>query len=558
MAPYKKVESLGVLTNKFVSKQLATLCRGIDKADTGKEWPTDKTWKSSGSGDSRAVLQTLVSDLPAVLVDPLLHSTVSLLLKPETEFRYWGRHAPAPGLHVALRLLPQASTSSLELGSLFTGARLSRDTNNLCRAALVASLARSSSLTKLVLSSKASNDILEVVGKFCSLLTELHISMSELVTDSGLASLVPSVSRPYSPVEDKEAETGGTETEQSWCENPGCPRLVIIDLTKCWNVSPSGAKTLLLGLRNLRKLIYSNMKCILEGLVQEDIPMKPFERIEYFDSSEYRLITDISMETDIPENDPAKWVTGPVRLSAIPQMFPNVTILKMMLSDPEVAHLTEIPRLVHLELEFSDDPGPGLQTLLDSHPNIANFVLLFLQVGPIQASHLVSIGKNCVSLTFLRIIGFQIENGSQLKPSNKYFKSLNQLWLSFYDDTCEDSDDEENPGANVSRHTPEMIEFFLTSDVSNLKIVNIHMNVNHFLNDDYLHKLLGDCRLGRVTRLSLSGPDDLDISMEAVRWIMDTLPSVQSLSARKWKLTQKQIKILLREAQENNIDMSFD
>ena len=193
MAPSKKVESLGVLTNKFVSKELAKLCRKIDKEDIGIEWPTEKTWKSSGSGDSRDVLQTLLSDLPAVLVDPLLHTTVTLLLKPENEFRYWGRHAPAPGLHIALRLLPQASTSSLELGALFSGARLSKDTNTLCRAALVSSLSRTTNLTKLVLSSKASNDILEVVGKFCRLLSELHISMSELVTDSGLASLVPSV-----------------------------------------------------------------------------------------------------------------------------------------------------------------------------------------------------------------------------------------------------------------------------------------------------------------------------------------------------------------------------
>ena len=552
MAPHKKVESLGALSNKFVSRQLAHLCREIDKTDTGKQWPSEETWRCQGSGGSREVLQSLLSDLPTVLCDPLLHATVTLLLKPENEFRYWGRHAPAPGLHVALRLLPQASTSLLDLGALFSGARLSRETNSLCRAALVASLARTSQLTKLVLSSKASNDILEVVGQSCSLLSELHISMSELVTDSGLASLVPSVSRPFSPVE--EAEAG----QESWCQNPGCPRLVIIDLTKCWNVSPSGAKTLLLGLRNLKKLIYSSMKCILEGLVKEDGAVKPFERIEYFDSSEYRLITDISMDTDIPENDPAKWMTGPVRLSAIPQMFPNVTILKMMLSDPEVALLTMIPQLVHLELEFSDDPGPGLQTLLDSHPNIANFVLLFLQVGPIQSSHLLSIAKNCVSLTFLRVIGFQIENGCNLKPSNKYFKALNQLWLSFYDDTYDDSDDEDNPGANVSRHTPEMIEFFLGSGVSNLKIVNIHMNVNHFLNDDYLHKLLSDCRLGSVTRLSLTGPDDLDISMTSVRWLMDTLPSVQTISARKWKVTQKQLKILQKEAQENNIDVIFE
>merc|ERR1719270_2955745 len=155
---------------------------------------------------------------------------------------------------------------------------------------------------------------------------------------------------------------------------------------------------LLLGLKNLKKLIYSNMKSILESFEKEESQPEPLQRIEYFDSSEYSLLTDMTMDCDLPESDPAKWMTGPVRLSAIPRLFPNVTILKMMLSDPEVAHLTEIPRLVHLELEFSDDPGSGLQTLLDTHPNIANFVLLFLQVGPIQASHLLSIGQNCVSL----------------------------------------------------------------------------------------------------------------------------------------------------------------
>ena len=436
----------------------------------------------------------------------------------------------------------------LDLGALFTGARLSRQSNTLCRAALVSSLGRATQLTKLVLSSKASNDLLEVVGRSCRLLAELHISMSELVTDPGLAALVPSVSRAYSG-----------EADEAWCRHQGCPRLVVVDLTKCWNVSPSGARMLLLGLKNLKKLIYSNMKSILESFEKEESQPEPLERIEYFDSSEYSLLTDMTMDCDLPESDPAKWMTGPVRLSAIPRLFPNVTILKMMLSDAEVQLLVSVPRLLHLELEFSDDPGPGLQHLLDSHPNIENFALLFLQVGPILASHLLSIATNCVRLSFLRIIGFQIENSGQLKPSSKYFQTLTQLWLSFYDDTYEDSDDDEN-GANghVSRHTPEMIEFFLLSDCSSLKTVNIHMNVSHFLNDLYLHKLLSGNPLRGLTRLGLTAPDDLPLTVATVRWLLDCLPSVQSLSASKWKINHKQLKILQNEAQENNLDVVYD
>ena len=95
---------------------------------------------------------------------------------------------------------------------------------------------------------------------------------------------------------------------------------------------------------------------------------------------------DIVKEFAKYDTDPAKWITGPVSLSVIPKMFPNVTMLKMMLSDVEVRQLVEIPKLVHLELEFSDDPGAGLQHLLDHHCNIAQFALLFLQVGPIQGT----------------------------------------------------------------------------------------------------------------------------------------------------------------------------
>ena len=535
MAPLKKVDTLGVVANKVVTNYVANICVAIDKSN-GEQ------------AELEEVLQSLLHDLPVVLLDNLIYTTVNLLIRPGrgVEGR-WQRHVSAVGLHTALQLLPQATTTVLDLGTLFTGARLSRQSNSLCRAALVTSLARTSNLTKLVLSSKCTNDILDTLGKSCPLLTELHMSTSELVTDAGLASLVPSVSRQFRD----------QERPEDWEKHLGCPNLIIIDLSKCWNVSPSGAKVLLLGLKKLKRLIYSNMKSVLESFVSDGVSdhQEPFERIEYFDSSEYSLLTDVNMDCDIPETDPAKWITGPVSLSVIPKMFPNVTMLKMMLSDVEVKHLVEIPNLVHLELEFSDDPGSGFQYLLDHHCNIAQFVLLFLQVGPIQASHLLSIAQNCTNLTFLRIIGFQIENSGLLKPSSKYFQSLTQLWLSFYDDSEADSDDEEE---NMSHHTPEMIEFFLLSDCSRLKIVNIHMNMHHFLTDQYLNKLVSLNPLRSVTRLGLTGPDCLNVSISTVQWILDHLPSVTSMSASKWKINHKQVKMLQLEAQQNNLEVIYD
>ena len=494
MPPHKKVESLVVLTNRLVTRAVTDVCIRIGRVETAEA-------EAGEAGHLRSGLERLLEEVPGVLLESLVTSAVTQLVR-EKDARF--RSAPVPGLSVALHLLPRPNISQLDFGSLFTGARLSRASNSACRAALVTSLARVTMLNKLVLSSKCTNDILETLGHNCPLLTELHISVSDLVTDAGLACLVPSVSRSYSTGESEEVE----EMEKAWTRNRGCPHLAILDILKCWNVTPSGAKLLLTSLKKLKKLLYSNMKGVLESLVAESgqSGQQQFPRIEYFDSSEFSLITDMDNmdDSNIPETDPAKWFTGPVRLSQIPEMFPNITIIKMMLSDVEVSSLTVIPHLVHLELEFSDDPGPGLTELLENHRNIRNFSLLFLQVGNIQAGHLLSIANNCVQLGFLRIIGFQIENSPVLKPSSQHFRALSQLHLSFYDEHSEDSDVEEEE--KTSRHTPEMIEFFLLSGATNLQVVNIHMNVHHFLTERYLQSLLSHNPLTKLTRWTTEIP----------------------------------------------------
>ena len=138
---------------------------------------------------------------------------------------------------------------------------LSRSMNSLCRSSLKESLSRTVNLSKLVLTSKCSNDILETLGKNCFKLKDLYISLSEMVMDVGIEWLVPK----------------------------GCPQLVTLDLIKCWNVSPSGARLLLLELKKLRKLLYRNMKSVMELPLQSEETGGSF-CFEYFYSSEYDLV----------------------------------------------------------------------------------------------------------------------------------------------------------------------------------------------------------------------------------------------------------------------------
>ena len=549
MAPLKDVKSLLDIANTVVTKDIATICVYIDHVERNDPGQVDPQLHSSLVSHLNSVMETL----PIGLLDKLIISTVQFLVKEENRCRgvRISRCYDAPGLHVALEMLPQPSTLVLDLGTLFQGARLSRRSNGLCRSALTKSLSRTSNLVKLVLQSKCSNDILQSVGSNCSQLCELYISLSELVTDSGVANIVPSTSRVYT----SDHETEEASDDQT---NPGCPGLVILDITKCDNISPAGVKMMLQGLHKLRRLMYSNMKGVLEKIVQDEESsehaLEPFKRIEYFDGTEYELVTEES--DDIPEFDPAKWMIGPVGIEMIPKYFPNISTLKMMLSDAEVKELVVVHNLVHLELEFSDDPGTGLQNLLESHPNISNFKLLLLQVGPIQAAHLNLIAQNCVNLGFLRIIGFDIENSGLLRPSCGYFTKLTQLHLSFYDSRYGDSDDEDNLGPS---HSPEMIEFFLFSGCTDLTVANIHMNVSHFLHDQYLHKLISKNPLKKLQRLGLTAPDLLPLSSDMVRWVLETLPQIKSLSTSKWsKVTHKQRKLIEKEATENNLDVVFD
>jgi len=516
MPRLKVVPSLAVLSNGVVSRHLANACFVAEKNQDSEEFD-----------QNRSSIESYLSELPTNILESIVLITINVLTSGE-------RQKNSCGLPFALRYLPQPAVTQLDFGQLFSETRLSRSMNSLCRASLQESLSRTVNLSKLVLTSKCTNDILETLGKNCLKLKDLYISLSEMVTDEGLQWLVPNK-----------------------MDVSGCPQLVTLDLIKCWNVSPAGAHLLLVELKKLRKLLFSNMKSVMELVMQSDKTGGPF-CLEYFDSSEYDLITGSEVGMSQPDTNPACWMSGPVKMVDIPIMFPHITIIKMMLSDSEVKLLTNVQSLVHIEVEFSDDPGPGLQHLLDCHPNVANFILLFFQVGPILGSHLLSIAKHCLKLGFLRIIGFNVENPTLLQPNSKYFQCMTQLHLSLYDDSnlYGDSSDEEEEHDHVSRHSAEIVQFFLCS-ARNIEVINIHMNFESFMSENFLKNIVSKNSLFKTTRLALSGPKDLKLDLSNVYWLLDMLPELSSLLVSKWNVNHKELKALRNEAKRNNLDIVF-
>jgi hypothetical protein len=449
-------------------------------------------------------LTLLLAQLPINLLESLVLHCVRVLTRSRTR----------TGLITALGMLPGPRLTQLDLSPLFTAARLSRSLNREVKVALESSLARCSHLTKLVLQSKCTDPLLAVLGRHCPRLQELHISLSEQVTDQGVAHLVP---RQGAPRSDDFTEVA----------RPGCPQLTILDLLKCWNVSPAGAEALLLGLPNLSRLMFPNMKSVVELLKARDQTLC-FPRLQYFDSSEYLLVTDPTRPA--PDSSTANMAD---LIPQIPHLFPHLTTLRMLLSDLELGLLTQIQLLTHLELELSDDPGKGLQHLLSEHPNRANFLYLFLQVGLLQASHLLTLAQNCSSLTSLRIIGFQVESPALLKVSIKNFGNLECLLLSLYDDMVDSDSEEEEGDGGVSRHTQQILDYFLLS-ATNLKVANVHMNCAHFLTHEYLTHLVDQNPLIHLERLTLSGPRDLPLGEPSLQYLVDNMPSLQYLNTTRW------------------------
>jgi len=519
-----------------------------------------------GSEEEKGVEEAL-DCLPAALLERATHQALVLLTSqagvrgtgPGWQFSRvrGGTAATFPGLPTALRLLPRPATTSLDIGALFSGARLSRSLSVLCRQELATGLVRATRLTRLHLRSKCSDALLATVASSCPLLQEINISLSEQVTDAGLEHL------------------------------HACSSLASVDLLKCWAITPAGVAGLLLALPRLRKLYFANMKAVMEELSmvkdmskgkkelsnvkeisidKEEISKEEAEEkglnvcgpflLEHFDSSEYSLA--VPGEGTRPEVE-SSWMDGLTSFANISVTFPWISTCRLMASDQEVAHLNFLPHLRHLEVEFSDDPGTGLLSLLNKHPNRAHFIHIFLQVGPLLASHLQALAKNCPMLQHFRLIGFKVEDAASLKDIKEDFQHLRQLNISLYDceeDSSDEEEEQEDAGV-VGRVSVEVASFFLQSALQ-IEVVNLHMNFGCHLNFCYLTCLLDRNPLLHTSHFHISSPKTVQLGEEAVRLVVSRMPALTSLKVSSWDIDYHWfMKEMKEEAKRENMDITY-
>lgn len=107
-------------------------------------------------------------------------------------------------------------------------------------------------LTSLNMVSKCSDDILAVVCKHCPDLTDLNVSISDLVTDLGMKSVAK-----------------------------GCTKLETLGIYKCWEVTPEGIAFVLRKAHNLSKMKCDQLGAVIISTFKESattFKLKHFEQ----------------------------------------------------------------------------------------------------------------------------------------------------------------------------------------------------------------------------------------------------------------------------------------
>ncbi|XP_042239996.1 F-box/LRR-repeat protein 20-like isoform X2 [Homarus americanus] len=164
-------------------------------------------------------LSSTVASLPAVINENMITKVI------ETIHQTVSRTRRTIGMRTCLEVLLQPHVQRLDLSGLFFKMRLPVAINMTIRNVVREQVGSMKNLMILNMVSKCSDEILCIVSQKCPNITEVIVSISDLVTDEGLKALAL-----------------------------GCPKLEKLGISKCWEVTTDGIAYALQYGKNLQKL----------------------------------------------------------------------------------------------------------------------------------------------------------------------------------------------------------------------------------------------------------------------------------------------------------------
>ncbi|XP_045114167.1 F-box/LRR-repeat protein 4-like [Portunus trituberculatus] len=316
-------------------------------------------------------LSAMVSALPAVINENMIVKVI------ETIHKTFSRTRRTVGMKTCLEVLLQKHVQRLELNGLFFKMRLQGTINSTIRNIVCAQVTTMRNLMTLNMVSKCSDEILCVVSEKCPEVSDVNVSISDLVTDAGIKALAN-----------------------------GCPKLENLGIYKCWNITTEGIAYVLKHSRNLKKLKCDQLGAVL---INEFSTSKSTFKLIHFEQ------TQTLFE---PTAEDIRWVGN---------ACPNLESVSLFVDDKNLSLVPLLGQIRVLEVETGVMPGDGFIEAIKYLGN--SLQTLQLSCNKVQQEVIVVLGECCPSLTTLHLSTAALEGDKLLANPGQLFSGLTVLHL---------------------------------------------------------------------------------------------------------------------------------
>ncbi|KAK4296507.1 hypothetical protein Pmani_030997 [Petrolisthes manimaculis] len=316
-------------------------------------------------------LSQQINSLPGVIIEQLVTKVIEIIQQS------FSRTRRPVGLRTCLVVLLQPAIQRLDLSGLFFRMRLPGSINGGIREVVSSQISGMKNLTSLNLVSKCSDDILAIICKHCPDLTDLNVSISDLVTDQGMKSVAI-----------------------------GCTKLETLGIYKCWEVTSEGIVCVLRKARNLSKMKCDQLGAVIISTFRKSattFKLKHFEQ------------THTLFE---PLEEDMAWVG---------RACPDIESVSLFVDDEGLGMIPQLGKVKVLEVETSAVLGTGFVNAV----TCLGSSLQTLQLNCNQMSHesLVLLGESCPQLGTLHISTAVVEGDKYLLNPGHLFSALTTLHL---------------------------------------------------------------------------------------------------------------------------------
>ena len=471
--------------------------------------------------------ESFLKRLPSSIIERLISSTLKIIAGQVRKNRR------QKGLVKAVQCMPQNSIHKLDYGSLFTEVRLYGSVNTQLQHSIKSGFSRTPFLSELKLSSKCNDLMLIEIAKCCKDLEVLYIPLSD-VSDRGLLALAGI------------SLTG--EVRQDL--NHGCPKLRLLNVQDCMDVTPVGIASILRHMEHVQYLYYDKLFNALEIVFKLDI--------DYILGKKQLKICHVDQYGEFYQLETNKEEMA----KAVAKVCPNLESFRFFISRNGCTALQYFKKIKHLQIE-TEDIGTEFRVLAPQ--SLQNLITLHLTFRTMSQFELVTIADVCRKIEVLRLIGNRILD-EPYRPNSDHFTKLKFLELRIVKNFGEanvmnvpldiDDEDDDEEVVEADSVSAKLLYFFLSFSFNLQELIvsgPLFLPEEQFFTDFMNVNPLTD-----IQRFCISPQNKCEVlNAKTAVDIIYALPNLNTIALQRWSMTAVEIKEIGDRLRKENLEMTI-